>query len=103
VWTAIQPKLVLGENLAQTAQFVETRNAQLGFVGTSHLSTPAHAAKGIGWAVPANLYPLLEQGAIVTRRGAANPLAVKYLAFLTSPEGRAILGRYGFGIPAAAR
>jgi molybdate transport system substrate-binding protein len=103
LWTAIQPKLVLGENLAQTAQFVETRNAQLGFVGTSHLSTPARAAKGKGWAVPADLYPLLEQGAIVTRHGAANPLATKYMAFLASPEGRAILGRYGFGIPAAAR
>jgi molybdate transport system substrate-binding protein len=103
VWAAIQPKLVLGENLAQTAQFVETRNAQVGLVGTSHLSTPAHTAKGRAWALPADQYPQLEQGAIVTRHGAASPLARKYLTFLTSAQGRAILSRYGFGLPAAAR
>ncbi|MDB5825185.1 MAG: molybdenum transporter, periplasmic molybdate-binding protein [Herminiimonas sp.] len=103
VWAAIQPKLVLGENLAQTAQFVETRNAQVGLVGTSYLATPAHAAKGRAWALPADQYPQLEQGAIVTRHGAANPLAMKYLTFLTSAQGRAILARYGFGLPAAAR
>jgi molybdate transport system substrate-binding protein len=103
VWAAIQPKLVLGENMAQTAQFVETRNAQVGLVGTSHLATPAHAAKGRAWALPADLYSPLEQGAIVTRHGVANPLAAKYLAFLAGPQGRAILARYGFGLPAAAR
>jgi molybdate transport system substrate-binding protein len=103
VWAAIQPKLVLGENLAQTAQFVETRNAQVGLVGTSHLPTPAHAAKGRAWAWPADQYPPLEQGAIVTRRGAANPLAMKYLAFLAGPQGRAVLAGHGFGLPAAAR
>jgi molybdate transport system substrate-binding protein len=103
VWTAIQPKLVFGENLAQTAQFVETRNAQVGLVGTSHLATPVHAAKGRSWALPTDQYPPLEQGAVVTRHGAANPLAAKYLAFLAGERGRAILARYGFGLPEAVR
>jgi molybdate transport system substrate-binding protein len=103
VWDALQPKLVFGENLAQTAQFVESRNAQVGLVGTSHLSTPAHAAKGRAWALPAELYPPLEQGAIVTRHGIGNPLAAKYVAFLGAPQGRAILARYGFGLPATTR
>lgn len=103
IWGAIQPKLVLGENLAQTAQFVESRNAQVGLVGTSHLSTPAHAAKGRAWALPADQYPALEQGAIVTKHGAGNPLAARYLAFLGGEPGRAILAKYGFGLPAVAR
>lgn len=103
IWKTIQHKLVFGENIAQTAQFVETGNAQIGFVGSAHIKTANNAAKGRAWQVPADFYPLIEQGGIVTAKGRTNPLAPQYLAFIRSEAGRKILLRYGFTLPEAAR
>jgi molybdate transport system substrate-binding protein len=96
VWDGIAARLVIGDNVAQTAQFIATGNAQVGLVGAAHVSTTkgAHA-----WTVPADWYPAIEQGGIVTAKGRANPLAAKYLAFLRSEAGRDILRRYGFTLP----
>ncbi len=99
VWDAIKPKLVFGENVAQTAQFVETGNAQVGFVGISHIKSSDNAVKGRAWQVPAELFPLIEQGGIVTAKGQSNSLAAKYLDFLRSDAGRTILLKYGFSLP----
>ena len=98
LWDAIKPKLVLGENIAQTAQFISTGNAQVGLVGSSHIK---HATPTSVWKVPAALYPRIEQGAIITAKGRANPLAAKYLDFLRSNAGRAIFLQYGFSLPEA--
>lgn len=99
VWDAIKHKLVFGENIAQTAQFVETGNAQVGFVAIVQIKTGNNQPKGRAWQVPAELYPLLEQGGIVTAKGKKNPLAPKYLVFLRSEAGRTILRKYGFVLP----
>jgi molybdate transport system substrate-binding protein len=96
LWDTLKPKLVIGENIAQTAQFVETGNAQVGFVGFAHIK--AHPS-GVSWKIPAELYPLIEQGGIVTAKGATNPLAPRYLQFLRSEAGKAILLQYGFALP----
>jgi molybdate transport system substrate-binding protein len=99
LWDAVRPKLVFGENVAQTAQFVETGNAQIGFVGSSHVHDKNGNLKGRSWLVPQELYPPLEQGGIVTAKGRANPAAAKYLAYLQSDGGRAILQKCGFTVP----
>ncbi len=99
LWETLKPKLVFGENVAQTAQFIETGNAQVGFVGAAHIRNSAVKARA--WPLPAELYPLIEQGGIVTAKGRANPLASKYLHFLSSSAGRAILRKYGFALPEA--
>lgn len=97
VWEAIKPKLIMGENVAQTAQFVETGNAQVGFIGAAHIRSESVERV---WRLPANLYPLIEQGGIVTAHGRANPLAARYLGFLRMNTGRSILQKYGFLLPA---
>ncbi|MES2538865.1 MAG: molybdate ABC transporter substrate-binding protein [Pseudomonadota bacterium] len=94
MWQAIRHKLVFGENVAQTAQFVETGNAQVGFIGIAHVRPGGHV-----WRLPADVYPLIEQGAIVTIRGRANPAAFNYIKFLRSEAGRAILKKHGFALP----
>lgn len=99
MWEAIKHKLVLGENIAQTAQFVETGNAQVGIVGIAHTRTASNLPNGQAWQLPADLYPLMEQGAIVTAKGRENPLAAKYLDFLRSESGRTVLRKYGFALP----
>jgi molybdate transport system substrate-binding protein len=99
IWQAVRHKLVFGENVAQTVQFIETGNAQVGFVGSAHINTGGRMSAGHVWVLPADAYPLIEQGAIVTARGRANPAAFKYIAFLRSAAGRAILIKYGFTLP----
>ncbi len=102
LWDKVQPKLVVGENIAQTAQFVQTGNAQVGIISFATLH--ATRLKGVGRhaLVPSTGLSPIEQGAIVTRAGAANPHASGFVRFLASPEARAILARNGFSVPAGA-
>jgi molybdate transport system substrate-binding protein len=99
LWSAAQPKLVLGENIAQTAQFVQTGAADVGVVALSLVLSPALEKTGHWAEIPTDFYPKLEQAAILTAHGAKNPAARAYLDYLRSKEARAIFDRYGFRLP----
>ncbi len=99
VWEAVQERLVFGENIAQTAQFVQTGNVDAGIVSLSLLKSPKMAGVGRYFEIPEALHPRLEQGGVVTRHGEGKPLAAAYLAFLNSPGARAVFDRYGFLLP----
>ncbi len=101
LWASVQPRLVTGENITQTAQFVETGNADAGLVALSLVLSPRLKDRGQWTEVPAHLHAPLDQGAVITTRGAANPAATRYLAFLRGPEARKILERFGYGVPAS--
>lgn len=98
-WDVVKPKLVLGENIAQTAQFVQTGNAQIGVVSYATVLAPKVKGMGSYYLIPSDGTPPIEQGAIITRHGAANPLAPRFMQFLQSPAARAILLRHGFSLP----
>ena len=98
-WADAQPKLVVGENITQTAQFVETGNADAGFVALSLVLAPNLRERGHWLEVPADLHAPLAHGAVLTARGAANPAARKYLEFLGSAAARKVLERFGYGVP----
>jgi molybdate transport system substrate-binding protein len=98
-WADAQPKLVVGESISQTTQFVATGNADAGFVALSVVLAPRLKGKGHFVEIPAALYDPLDQGALVTAQGAANPAAGQYVAFLHSSEARAILTTFGYRIP----
>lgn len=97
--TTARPKLVTGENITQTAQFVETGHADAGFVALSLVLSPKLKDRGRWTEVPAALHAPLEQGAVLTQRGAANPAAARYLAFLKSDAASKIFARYGYALP----
>ncbi len=99
LWDALQPKLVRGENIAQTAQFVQSGNVDAGIVALSLVVAPKIAGTGQYWRVPEDQYPVLEQGAVITAKGAGNPAAKAYIEFLRTPEARAVFDRYGFLLP----
>ncbi len=99
LWDVLQPKLVIGENVAQAAQFVQSGNAQLGIVSLAALHAPRLAGVGRYYLVPDTGLAPIEQGAVVTRHGAANPLAARFVRFLASPAARVILERNGYGLP----
>jgi molybdate transport system substrate-binding protein len=97
---AVESKLVLGENVAQAAEFARSGNADAGIVALSLvLSDPL---RGVGsWTeVPLGSYPTLSQAGVVLA-GADDPEAAAVVReAMLSPEGRAILARYGFSLPA---
>lgn len=99
LWEKVEPKLVYGDNIASTAQYVQSGNAQVGIIALSLALDPKLAAKGGYWPIPDNLYEPLEQGFIITKRAADNPLAKNFADFMKSPEVRAIMKRYGFVLP----
>ena len=99
LWEAVQAKLVIGENISQTSQFVQTGNAQVGLVSLASLHAPRLAGVGRYALVPDSGLAPIEQAAIVTKHGAGNPLAARFVRFLGSPAARAILERNGFSIP----
>jgi molybdate transport system substrate-binding protein len=101
VWAFAQPKLVIGENISQTAQFVQTGNADAGFVALSLVLSPKLKDKGRWTEVPKDLYGALDQGAVVTAHGAKNPDAKGYVDFLKGPAARRILEAYGYGFAPA--
>ncbi len=101
VLEAVQPKLVIGESVSQAAQFVETGAADAGIIALSLALAPALVDRGRYAVVPPDLYPRLEQGAVVPLAAAQPEAARAFLDFVLGPEGRAVLDRYGFQPPEA--
>jgi molybdate transport system substrate-binding protein len=103
VYDQIAPKLVLGENISQAAQFVESGNAQAGLIALSHALSPALKDKGHYWTVPLDAYPTLNQAAVVLSKSKNADNARKFLDFVRSPEGTSLLKKYGFSLPTETR
>ncbi|WP_243302399.1 molybdate ABC transporter substrate-binding protein [Geothrix oryzisoli] len=93
---AVKPRLVFGENIAQTAQFVQTGAADIGILALSLAKAPTMAAAGRFFEVPLDAYPPLDQGGVVLTHARNRTAALAFRAFLGSPAGTAILRRYGF-------
>jgi molybdate transport system substrate-binding protein len=101
VWPDAQRKLVLGENISQAAQFVETGNADLGLVALSLVLSPKLQHQGHWQEVPPKAYASvsLDHAVVLTTRGATNPAAKRYLDFLHSDAAKKILRQYGYALP----
>ncbi|WP_206075686.1 molybdate ABC transporter substrate-binding protein [Marinobacter sp. NP-4(2019)] len=99
VWPQIQDKLILGSNISQAAQFVETGNAQAGIIALSLIMSPRLASSGSYWLIPDSQHKPLEQGYIITQRAADNELAWRFSAFLDSDRVRQIMRDNGFDLP----
>lgn len=95
---AVKAKLVLGTSVAQTAQFATTGAADVAFLPYS-LTFGEELAGGKVVFVPEALYPRIEQSGVVLGSARDPALARAFLAFLTGAEGRAILAKYGYGLP----
>lgn len=88
---AITPKLVTGENISQTLQFVDSANAELGFVAASQVVGKEHV-----WPVPADLYEPIRQDAVLLKTGEANPAATAFIEFLKSDAAVAVIEGAGY-------
>ena len=94
--TALAPKLVSGESIAQTYQFVATGNAELGFVAWSQVAVPGKPVAGSHWLVPSSLHREIRQDAVLLKAGENNPAATALLAYLKTDAARAVMRSFGY-------
>ena len=92
----LQPKIVMGESIGQTYQFLVTENAQLGFVALSQVFADGKITQGSAWVVPAKLHNPIQQDAVLLNSGKSNPAAAALLTYLKSDKARAIIKAYGY-------
>lgn len=95
----LTPRLVQGDSLAQTYQFVSTGNAELGFVAGSQVSVPGKPVEGSVWRVPQELYPEIRQDMVRLRRSADNEAAAALFEYLRGPQAREVILGFGYALP----
>jgi molybdate transport system substrate-binding protein len=95
VYDALRGKIVQGNSIAQAFQFVDTRNAEVGFVALSQLFG---VAAGTSWEVPQSLYSPIRQDAVLLKKGEKDEASIAFLAFLKGPEARAIIEKFGYAL-----
>lgn len=93
---AARPKLVMGENIAQAHQFVDSGNAELGFVALAQISDKNGIKHGSAWIVPAALHNPIRQDAVLLKAGADNKAAVGLLKFMQGARAKSIIAAYGY-------
>lgn len=94
---SVESKLVVGENIAQTYQFVASGNAQLGFVALSQVMTDSTPGAGNNWVVPSDLHRPIRQDAVLLKRGENNAATTALLAYLRSQQASTTILKYGYG------
>ena len=96
VLTLLEPKIVQGENIAQTQQFVFSGNTQLGFLALSQVYENGKLKAGSSWIVPENLHEPLRQDAILLNAGKNSPAAAALLEYMKSEKAKKIIASYGY-------
>jgi molybdate transport system substrate-binding protein len=94
-YDALQARIVQGQNIGQAYQFVETGNAEIGFVALGQVS---QSNVGSRWVVPQESYTPLRQDAVLLKTGEANQAAAAFLEFLQGDEASAIIEKYGYAL-----
>ena len=103
LYEQVEHKLVRGENISQTAQFVESGNADAGIVALSLALAPAMKSAGTFVEIPESFYPALDQAAVVVAASKQKATAHEFVRFLAAAESVRILETFGFARPRAAR
>ena len=99
VYDQVKDRLILGENISQAAQFIESGACDAGIIALSLALAPVMKAAGQYWEIPAIAHAPLEQGAVILKQS-KNPQAAKqFLEYIKGPQGQEIMKRFGFTLP----
>jgi molybdate transport system substrate-binding protein len=99
IYEQVQDRLVMGENISQAAQFVESGNAQVGFIALAHAVPLAMRGEGKFWKVPGEAYPALDQGVVVISHSQHKREAAAFVNYIKTKGAADVLRRYGFAVP----
>ncbi len=105
LYAKLKPKIVLGENISQTANFIKIKAADVGIIALSLVLAPtvAKSRHAAYYLIDDSLHEPLRQGYGITKYGASNPLAKAFYDFFQTPEAQRIMKRYGFSVPDGAK
>lgn len=95
---ALKPKLVQGESIGQTYNFVKTGNADIGFVALSQVLSEGKLKEGSMWVIPQENYGTIRQDAVVLKRGENNEAAIALMKLLQSPNIKDLIRSYGYDL-----
>lgn len=95
---ALQPKLVTGESIGQTYNFIATGNAELGFVALAQVLDGGKLKSGSMWVVPAKYHAPIIQDAVILKRAAGNPAARAWMDLLRAPQTKQFIRSYGYEV-----
>jgi molybdate transport system substrate-binding protein len=98
LYEQVKAKLVYGENISQTAQFVQSGSAQVGLIALS-LTFAESMKGGDQWEIPLDLYPTMQQEAVIVTKSPNKKEAQAFLDFVKSDDGRKTLAKYGLTPP----
>ena len=99
IYDDVKNRLVLGENISQAAQFIESGSCDVGIIALSLAMAPPMKSVGNYWEIPAAHHPPLEQGAVIMKQSKNQDAARQFLEFMKSARGQEIMTRYGFTLP----
>ena len=99
VYDEAKDRLVLGENISQAAQFIESGACDVGVIALSLALAPTLKAAGTYWEIPSDAHPPLEQGAAILKSSKQQETAKQFLEFMRGTQGQEIMKRYGFTLP----
>jgi molybdate transport system substrate-binding protein len=99
IYSEVREKIVLGENVSQAAQFVESGNADAGILALSLVLAPPLKAEGIYYEIPTYLYPPIEQAVVVLKSSEQKDIARQFLTFLRRPDVGEFMRNHGLSIP----
>jgi molybdate transport system substrate-binding protein len=102
LYDKVESKFVLGENISQTAQFIQSGNAEIGIIALSLAMAPSLREAGRYWEIPLTAYPRMVQGGVIletARKNGSYDAVKQFVDWVTAPAGRAVLKRYGFSLP----
>jgi len=99
LWEKVAPKVVMGENIAQTAEFVESGNADVGILALSLALSPSMRNEGRYFEIPQQLYPPLRQAVVILKRARHKEVAERLVEFVRTPATKSLLLQYGFAPP----
>jgi molybdate transport system substrate-binding protein len=99
IYEAIREKLVHGENVSQAMQFVQSGSAEIGILALSLALAPGVRGQGRFWKIPPDRYSRMEQGGVMLRWARDASATRLFREFVQGSQGRAIMARYGFGLP----
>jgi molybdate transport system substrate-binding protein len=102
VYESVRSKLVMGENISQTAQFAQSGNAEVGLLSLSLALSPSLKSAGTYMAIPDSWHPAIEQGGVVVSASSKKTLARQFLDFLRTPDVVRMLRADGFATPPPA-
>ena len=98
LWNRLQPRIVKGENIAQTLQFVSTKNAQAGFVAQSMLSMGKEIDYECIWDIPSDMYSPINQKMVVLNKAKDKTSAQAFMQYIQSSDAKEIIKSSGYDI-----